>query len=486
VLPLQHLHTRVVFDGLGRSREKGGISEKPDVNRRGKNQDDRGEKALFFQFRGLGAVGVSGHGLSPCPGGQALSREVPEFLRPAEARTRPFVSPNCGRSSSVQAISHMESGSIAARLGGHIAVALTAVCVPIAAHAQAPVSVAPQRPAQAACLPVAGRPLPSCAAPRTAAEWAEALLIDALQRSDASDWANVRDLLGREIARVDAIAEFDARVRARGLLGQACEQLGLLDEASSHYRAVIDLWADPSLRLRLRSLGTSVSAITRVREALDEVGRATFFFAETERRRLVEGVTLTPYAATYRPSTKTPGEMSASEREADWTARWKEQDAIITYIDKQVWPWIERKQAAIESAERAYLLVLRIGPSAPPRWAVASAAAAGAMWSDLAQTLRAVPIPTGPHERALEARYHFEPPDGAAPLLLRARNAYELCYRRSIQGRWFDAASQQCEEWLSRHVAGEFSRMRALQNRPLWPGSWRDDRRAPAANRGGR
>jgi len=333
---------------------------------------------------------------------------------------------------------------------------------------------------------MAEHPLPSCAAPRTAGQWAEALLIEAMQRADDSQWAALRDRLGREISHIDAVAEVDIRVRARGLLGQACEHLGLADEASSHYQSVIELWADQRTLQWLRSVGADDSATARIAASVDEVGRATFFFAEAVRRRQVEGVTLTPYTPTYRASSKALSQMTASERDADWSARWKEQDAIITYIDSKVWPWIERKQQAIESAERAYLVVLRIGPFAPPRWAVAAAGASGAMWNDLAQTLRAVPIPTGPHERALEARYHFESMDGTDPLLVRARNAFETCYRRSVQGRWFDATSEQCEDWLSRHAPSEFLRMRALQNRPLWPGSWQDDRRAPSAARGGR
>ena len=73
-------------------------------------------------------------------------------------------------------------------------------------------------------------------------------------------------------------------------------------------------------------------------------------------------------------------------------------DDLGAYALTLVTPWVLRKHAAIDEAEKAYVEILDLQPVPPPRWVVDAAARVARMRAKLAAEIRRAADPEGVEE----------------------------------------------------------------------------------------
>ena len=278
----------------------------------------------------------------------------------------------------------------------------------------------------------------------------------ASRAAEQERWDDARARLGRAMARIDRSGRVDDRILAHALLGRiAARQLGT-EAALAEYGAVRRAWRQPDEAMKQLTAGGADNR--RVVEVLEAVGEATFFFAERARAAA---------DAVKRPAYRGPVAEAPLRR----------------YVLDQIVPWVPKKRAAIERAENAYLEVLQIAPVAPPRWAIASAARAGALWAGLAEDFTSIPKLTGPIPgrggltyEELGAAYAAVIQSTLDELNGRAKRAFERCLALSTRYAHVDDTSRGCEQWLARYAPAEHHVFDALHEAP-WRLAYRIDGR---------
>jgi hypothetical protein len=226
----------------------------------------------------------------------------------------------------------------------------------------------------------------------------------------------------------------DLTIRAHALAATLAETPAV---ARAEHAKVLASWSDPEAGEHAIHRGwpdeDQGQHDRRLAKLLVGVGAARFFFAEERRLAEVDGVKLPVYTGAI------------------------EKGALTTYAQTTLREWYVKRRAAIEKVEPEYIKVLEIRPVPPPKWVIASSAAVGAMWSDLADDIGRVPAPAAwkkdpaykPYFEALETM--------AEPIRTRfAKPAMKKCLDLSIKYQYVDASSRGCETWLVAHDAKEF------------------------------
>jgi len=139
---------------------------------------------------------------------------------------------------------------------------------------------------------------------------------------------------------------------------------------------------------------------------------------------------------------------------------------VNRWAQRDLSPWVLRKQRMIAEAEAAYALVAPLGI---PRWRIAAASRLGDMYLSLVQQVRRSPIPdaiarypeaVAAYEDALDRV--TEEPAGVAI------SRYQSCLTTATSVRWFDDRSRRCETALHQLDAVNYPIASELRGSPTY------------------
>lgn len=243
------------------------------------------------------------------------------------------------------------------------------------------------------------------------------------------------------LARLQALrlagASVQSQLLASGLEGRVAYRLGHDEAAVLAYRRVVELHAKHANALGAEAtLGDA--GLRQLGVALVVVGEARFF--QGERLRSGASAPPSPDGARTRADTQ-------------------------RYLNDAFRRWLVTRKRTLEEAEQAYRKVLELEPVPPPRWVVASAHQVGAMWAELAQAIRAVPMPddwkgegdvpgvAGLSRAELRRVFQEGLADVTSPLVARARQAYRHCEAAAVKYAYPGTLADACKAWLAAHPA---------------------------------
>ncbi len=295
---------------------------------------------------------------------------------------------------------------------------------------------------------------------------------------DRENWRKAEQNLSGQMRRIDTKANFDVQIQAHGLLGRVYDRMGRMTQADAQYRKVLDYYKDPAAaNKKLDALGGSKSAQDRrVGKVLTAVGEALYHFADKERVK----------AAKH----KFPEYKGSGERKD-----------VLKFINDKVTKWVEKKEPAIKSAEKAYLKVIKLKPP-PPKWVIKAGAAVGNMWGSYIAQFRAAPYPKEwdkdgvcvrgdimkgiPDTRCHELRstYLYRLDKASERQKKMAKRAYVTCLDYSVRYQYFDEDSRSCEEWLSKKYPKEFHLIDEFKGSATRVNSGLDERPLPLDMKG--
>ena len=262
-------------------------------------------------------------------------------------------------------------------------------------------------------------------------------LDQAAAQAERGEWAPARKTLAARMPALDAGARLDDAMAGHALLGRACDMLKDAACAAEHYGKVVALWSAPDAEQKLGAgAGDDAERSRRTTRAVTAAGEALFFAAE-RKRAAADAIVFPVYAG------------SGSRED------------VLAFVKREVAVWVKRKRPAIEEAEHAYLAVLKLRPSSPPRWTLAAMERTGRMWADFVREFRATPTPAewkgaGPVPGAggltyeqLRAEYMKGISEASEPQQERARNTFRVCRDWGIKHAIADEHTRVCEAWLT-------------------------------------
>lgn len=269
---------------------------------------------------------------------------------------------------------------------------------------------------------------------------------------DAGRAAQARSRLTLLLRELQTTGSLDEEMTGRALLARAHDRLGARPAASAEYDRILAVWEkDKSLGAVKRGEGSRDHA--RMAHALSAVAEALFFQAERLRDHADQLRKPTPPRSTYRPSKKPVQEMNAEEFEREMEKRAEDTRRLKAHIDNDLKGWIEEKRRRIDAAERAYARIPQLQPAAPPVWVVAAAERVGTLWSNFADAFRTTPAPSWiAGDAELMGVYREGLDQAAAPIVQRARGAFEMCGRAAETYRVDTEAARACKKWLRDHT----------------------------------
>ncbi len=286
------------------------------------------------------------------------------------------------------------------------------------------------------------------------------------------DWRNAERQLSRAMRQIESKGDLDVKIQARAMMGHIYAKMDRTAQADRYYRQVIDAWKNPGAQVaELNKLGGSdEQKLRRVAKVLTAVGEALYHFAE-KKRVAAEAIEFPEYTGSG------------------------ERDEVQKFIEEKVKKWMEKKAPAIREAEEAYLKIVELKPSPPPKWVIAAGSAVGTLWGRYVAEFRAAPYPKGwdqpgdspfgepgnPDAPPLlwsEIRAHYLASlDGASEKeKQKAKAAYTTCLSYSVKYEYFDKHSRSCEEWLSKQYPGEFHLIDEFRGSPTRVNSGLDER----------
>jgi tetratricopeptide (TPR) repeat protein len=290
--------------------------------------------------------------------------------------------------------------------------------------------------------------------------------------ADKEDWESARKALTGAMGTLDK-APPDIQVQAHATLARAMMHLKSQGPAKGEYEKVRKLWGDGSqaqvkISDAYKSEGDDQKA-HRLGKALDAVGEAMFFAAEERKKEKVDVLPFPIYKGTGK------------------------KEEVLKYMDKSVKPWVEKKQAVIEEADKEYQKITELQPVPPPRWVIAAASRAGLMWGDFVDDFRRAPYPkdwdkkgyvpgTGDQLTWQEVRNNYlEHLDEASEPIKRerAKPALKRCLDDSVKYQYFDEFSRDCEKWLAKNYKTEYHIVDELRGAPTLSNGGLDDRPPP-------
>jgi tetratricopeptide (TPR) repeat protein len=289
--------------------------------------------------------------------------------------------------------------------------------------------------------------------------------------AEHGDWSAAERSLGDAMRIIDANATVDVRLQAHAVLGRALAAQGKKGEADREYGRVRESFADPSaVEKALAALGgTEEQRQRRLAKTLLALGESLYHEADA-KRAAADALAMPEYTG---PGTR---------------------DDIQRFINAKVKPWMDKKHAAIEAAEKEFVHILEIKPAPPPRWVIAAGAAVGRMWGDFVNDMLRAPYPKEWDQKGyvpgvdppllwqeLRDAYLAAIQLASEPHKERAKRAYQKCLDYSVTYQYFDEDSRSCEEWLGKNYPGEYHVLDELRDSPSRVSSGLDE--SPAALR---
>ncbi|HEY4012641.1 MAG TPA: tetratricopeptide repeat protein [Polyangiaceae bacterium] len=291
--------------------------------------------------------------------------------------------------------------------------------------------------------------------------------------ADKEDWDNAKKALSGAMGTLDK-APPDIQVQAHATLARAMMHLPKGQApAKAEYAKVRSLWGDGSqaqakIHDAYKSEGEDQLA-HKLGKAIDAVGEAMFYVAEDRKHDKVDAI---PFPVYKGPGTK---------------------DDIKKYMDKTLMPWVQKKQAAIEDADKEYQHITELQPVPPPRWVIAAASRAGLMWGDFVDDFRRAPYPkdwdkkgfvpgTGDtlSWREVKANYLEHLDEASEPIKVsKAKPALRRCLDDSVKYQYFDEYSRDCEKWLAKNYKTEYHIVDELRGAPTLSNGGLDDKPPP-------
>lgn len=263
----------------------------------------------------------------------------------------------------------------------------------------------------------------------------------------------------------------DVQVQAHATLGRVylAESKGKAagkNLAKGEYAKVRSIWSDPAkAEAGIRAAYPTEDAAAkdrRLAKALNAVGEAYFFAAETRREAEVETLAF--------PAYKGPGDKAT----------------VIKHIQTKVKAWYEKKKAAIEKVEPEYIKILELKPVPPPKWVIAAGSRSGLMWGGLVDDFRRAPIPEAWKKDAELRGVYYDSLDAASePFKVRnAKPALKKCLDLSVKYQYFDEYSRNCEVWLAKNYKSEYHVVDELRGAPTLSNSGLDEKAPPVLTDG--
>lgn len=203
----------------------------------------------------------------------------------------------------------------------------------------------------------------------------------------------------------------------------------------------------------------AVSEARRVVRMATAVAKARFYLAEEEYERFA-AIELPPFQPNSRLSS-TDRAFWISKRGRDEARQWEQalrglspserqrhiaQVQFDSWTERELIPWVKRRDAARARAEAAYVEVVN---EEVPEWEIAAAARVGEMYRVMMQSFYDTPLPPLVRDDP-ELRDVFENTlnDRAEPYREASINAYQHCLSEATRNRWFNSWSRDCEEQL--------------------------------------
>lgn len=246
---------------------------------------------------------------------------------------------------------------------------------------------------------------------------------------------------GRWMATLDR-APPDVRAQAHATYGRAlaASEGPKSAKAAAEYAAVRALFASPEGATQAIEAAWKAedegSRMRHLARALTAWGEALFVAAEA--RRVAEVSTLIVPVYNGNP----------------------EQAAISAWADKELRPWMVKRQRAIEGVEADFAKILVVKPEPPPRWVVAAGAVVATMWGDFADDLRkGSRLAKAPKDPAVRQAYEALIHSAADPIVRgRATPATKRCLDFAVKFQIVDERTNSCEAWLAENDPDHFRR----------------------------
>jgi hypothetical protein len=233
-----------------------------------------------------------------------------------------------------------------------------------------------------------------------------------------------------------------------------------------------------------KSQESSADEARRVVRMATAVAQARFYLAEEEFERF-SAIELSP----FRPQRQLSSSDRAfwiSKQGRDEARQWElalrglspaERQRHVAQVQFDAWterdliPWVKRRDAARARAEVAYVEAVR---EEVPEWEIAAAARVGEMYRVMMQSFYDTPLPPLVRDDP-ELRDVFETTlnERAEPYRDASIAAYEHCLSEATRTRWFNSWSRDCEQQLHAFdprqypIADEFRADAEHQGSPL-------------------
>lgn len=253
--------------------------------------------------------------------------------------------------------------------------------------------------------------------------------------ADRGDFKAAAQRLKASLPLIGQSAPLAVHIQARAALARSLAATGDQRGAEEHFRAIQMIFKDPRV-IADRILGQSPElGERRLGQALTALGEAHFFFAERERAKA---------SAIKLPAYRGPADLEA--------------------LKKKLPEALGARRRAMEQAETAYIRILSIEPSPPPKWVVEAAAQVTLIHADFINEIRS--IETALKKEKTSPKTALADVAGSLdPFFRRALAAAKTCEMYSIKFQTISEASRRCQAWLDENAPREHPKIEELAPR---------------------
>jgi hypothetical protein len=280
-------------------------------------------------------------------------------------------------------------------------------------------------------------------------------------------WDPVRSHYKRYLKRYSSAKAIDEQVQAHVFLGDSYwkQRPRDLDRAEKEYQKALAIFADnamdkvPENKRKAEMLNAAAKSRYNMAERkFYEFRKIRFpdFMPEREvpphidrwwrKKQGKEAVAQFEEMRKYRRILTVWGEMDRKEARQET----KKEDASIQFeywLEHRFKPWMDRKTAALEVANKAFAEVVNMHV---PEWEMAAAARAGDMQLQFMNALYDSPLPPSfKGDEELTTIYRQSMDEKAEPFRKVAKQLYAHCLNVSTKVRWFNENSTRCETALN-------------------------------------